>query len=120
MGDRGYSIHAVVFSREEMRSAAAAIENSSLPRSRAGTRHMLGCAAVARLASDARMIGLASQWLGTGAIPFKATLFDKSAAANWLVAWHQDKIAVHTPRRVLHFEYAASLEPEPGMCLRTA
>jgi ectoine hydroxylase-related dioxygenase (phytanoyl-CoA dioxygenase family) len=23
-------------------------------------------------------------------VPFRATLFDKSAEANWLVAWHQD------------------------------
>jgi ectoine hydroxylase-related dioxygenase (phytanoyl-CoA dioxygenase family) len=219
--DAGYAIHAAVFSREEMGAAAVAIENSTLQRSRAGARHLLGCAAVARLASDRRMIGLASEWLGTRATPFKATLFDKSVAANWLVAWHQDtalpmasrgsapgwgpwsdkhgvtyshaparvletivalrlhlddstaengplrvlpgthsqgvltdeqvsatakrvaaiecrvaaggvlamrpliihassKVAVFTPRRVLHFEYAASLEPEPGMCLRTA
>jgi ectoine hydroxylase-related dioxygenase (phytanoyl-CoA dioxygenase family) len=28
--------------------------------------------------------------LGPDAFPFRATLFDKSPAANWLVVWHQD------------------------------
>src|SRR5262249_41916655 len=28
--------------------------------------------------------------LGRAVTPFKATLFDKSGKANWLVAWHQD------------------------------
>lgn len=28
--------------------------------------------------------------MGTTAIPFKATLFDKSPDSNWLVSWHQD------------------------------
>ncbi len=27
---------------------------------------------------------------GEAAIPYKATLFDKSPARNWLVSWHQD------------------------------
>jgi ectoine hydroxylase-related dioxygenase (phytanoyl-CoA dioxygenase family) len=50
----------------------------------------MGCGAVARLARDPRLIGIASQWLGGAAIPFKATLFEKSPNANWLVSWHQD------------------------------
>lgn len=28
--------------------------------------------------------------MGLSAIPFRATLFDKSPDANWLVVWHQD------------------------------
>ena len=28
--------------------------------------------------------------LGAEAFPFRATLFDKSQQANWLVVWHQD------------------------------
>jgi ectoine hydroxylase-related dioxygenase (phytanoyl-CoA dioxygenase family) len=58
--------------------------------SRAGARHIMGCGAVARLARDPRLIDIASQWLGGAAIPFKATLFEKSTDANWLVSWHQD------------------------------
>jgi ectoine hydroxylase-related dioxygenase (phytanoyl-CoA dioxygenase family) len=36
------------------------------------------------------MIHLAQEVLGAGAFPFRATLFDKSPTANWLVVWHQD------------------------------
>ncbi|HWZ79653.1 MAG TPA: phytanoyl-CoA dioxygenase family protein [Candidatus Sulfotelmatobacter sp.] len=28
--------------------------------------------------------------MGADAIPFRATLFEKTLAANWLVVWHQD------------------------------
>ena len=28
--------------------------------------------------------------IGESPVPFRATLFDKSTATNWLVAWHQD------------------------------
>lgn len=46
--------------------------------------------AVARVARDSRLLGLAQEVLGEDAIPFRATLFDKSPASNWLVVWHQD------------------------------
>lgn len=42
------------------------------------------------LALDPRLRELARDVLGTGVVPFRATLFDKSRAANWLVVWHQD------------------------------
>ena len=37
-----------------------------------------------------RSTGLAREVLGHHAFPFRATLFDKSQNANWLVVWHQD------------------------------
>ena len=46
--------------------------------------------AVAALASDPRLLVIARKILGTQAVPFRATLFEKSGRANWLVAWHQD------------------------------
>src|SRR5271168_2434026 len=46
--------------------------------------------AVAAFAHDSRLLQLAQSVLGHGAFPFRATLFDKSATANWLVVWHQD------------------------------
>jgi ectoine hydroxylase-related dioxygenase (phytanoyl-CoA dioxygenase family) len=61
-----------------------------LQHSRAGARHILGCNAVAHLARDSRLVDIASQWLDAPAIPFKATLFEKSPDANWLISWHQD------------------------------
>ena len=36
------------------------------------------------------MRDFAAQFVGATAVPFRATLFDKSARANWLVVWHQD------------------------------
>lgn len=36
------------------------------------------------------MLRLASEFVGTTPVPFRATLFDKSPKANWLVVWHQD------------------------------
>lgn len=50
----------------------------------------MGVDPVAELARQAQMIGLARDILGPDAFPFRATLFDKSPAANWLVVWHQD------------------------------
>ena len=36
------------------------------------------------------MLAIARSFLGSSAVPFRATLFDKSPDANWLVVWHQD------------------------------
>ncbi len=59
-------------------------------RGRAGVRHMLRNPAVATLARDPRLLDVARQVLGSEAFPFRATLFDKSPASNWLITWHQD------------------------------
>lgn len=59
-------------------------------RGRAGARHVMGEPDVASLARDPRLVGLASGVLCTLAVPFRATFFDKSRDANWLVVWHQD------------------------------
>ena len=45
---------------------------------------------VASLASDSRLLRLATAVLGKQAVPYRATLFAKTGRANWLVAWHQD------------------------------
>jgi hypothetical protein len=59
-------------------------------RTRAGARHLMAQPAIAALAHDARLLGLAGSVLGPRPRPFRATLFDKSREANWLVVWHQD------------------------------
>jgi ectoine hydroxylase-related dioxygenase (phytanoyl-CoA dioxygenase family) len=66
------------------------LSRADLPRSRAGVRHAMRLPAVAALARDARLMEIAQESLGRDAFPFRATLFDKSPAANWLVVWHQD------------------------------
>jgi ectoine hydroxylase-related dioxygenase (phytanoyl-CoA dioxygenase family) len=53
-------------------------------------RHAMRNASVASIARDPRLLSLARDVLGNDAIPFRATLFDKSLTTNWLVVWHQD------------------------------
>jgi ectoine hydroxylase-related dioxygenase (phytanoyl-CoA dioxygenase family) len=43
-----------------------------------------------QISRNSQLIEIAQEILGSEAIPFRATLFDKSPAANWLVVWHQD------------------------------
>ena len=66
------------------------LEASPLTRSRAGARHVMKQPAVSDVANDPRLLAIASGFLGPSAVPFRATLFDKSSARNWLVPWHQD------------------------------
>lgn len=54
--------------------------------------------AVASFADDPRLLALARDWLGPAALPYRATLFDKSPTANWLVVWHQDTALPLTAR----------------------
>jgi len=63
---------------------------SGIPHGRAGIRHLMSDPLVAELAKSDRLMRLAADWLGGTAIPFRATLFEKSADANWLIPWHQD------------------------------
>lgn len=51
------------------------------------------------MAHGAPLLGMAREILGEGAFPFRATLFDKSPTANWLVMWHQDKALPLKERR---------------------
>jgi ectoine hydroxylase-related dioxygenase (phytanoyl-CoA dioxygenase family) len=45
------------------------------------------------------MLEVARDFIGPSAIPFRATLFDKSPDSNWFVVWHQD-IALPVRTRV--------------------
>jgi ectoine hydroxylase-related dioxygenase (phytanoyl-CoA dioxygenase family) len=87
---QGFEIVLNVFSPQEIDSVAESISLSSISRSRAGMRHALQVPAVRSLAESAGLVKLATQALGQGAFPFRATLFDKSPESNWLVVWHQD------------------------------
>jgi ectoine hydroxylase-related dioxygenase (phytanoyl-CoA dioxygenase family) len=85
----GFAMWAEVLAPSEVDALAAALEGIA-GRSRAGARRLMRDAAVAALVGDLRLLGLARGILGGAATAFRATLFDKSAASNWLVAWHQD------------------------------
>lgn len=89
--EAGYFIEEEVLSGVECGRLVDAIAVSpSIRRGRAGSRHLMSHAEVRRIASDPRLLRIAQRALGTEAVPYRATLFEKSGVANWLVVWHQD------------------------------
>jgi ectoine hydroxylase-related dioxygenase (phytanoyl-CoA dioxygenase family) len=88
--DQGYSVFQSVFAQAEMLSVGQQLADNAVQRTKAGARHVLNIAVVRDLSADPRMLTIARQFVGAGAVPFRATLFDKSPTANWLVVWHQD------------------------------
>ena len=86
----GFAVLSGIFSPLEMQNLVGDLLHSDLKRSKAGIRHALKHPGIARLAADPRLLNIAHEILGPGAVPFRATLFDKSPQANWLVVWHQD------------------------------
>jgi ectoine hydroxylase-related dioxygenase (phytanoyl-CoA dioxygenase family) len=86
----GFEIIPAVLERHEIADVAASLEEEGLERSRAGARHLMRHRVVHQVAHDPRLVALACRFLGPSAIPFRATLFDKSPDNNWLVVWHQD------------------------------
>jgi ectoine hydroxylase-related dioxygenase (phytanoyl-CoA dioxygenase family) len=88
--EQGFAILPDIFSHAEMRHLIDDLDHSALKRSKAGVRHALGHPAVVTLAWEPRLFLIVREILGSKASPFRATLFDKSPQANWLVVWHQD------------------------------
>src|SRR4051812_32281166 len=86
----GFAIVPCVLDEGEVSQVLRKLSEAQLRRSRAGIRHLLSDADVAALAADPRLVQIASECLRGEAIPFRATLFDKSQDANWMVVWHQD------------------------------
>jgi len=86
----GFWIEDEVFSDRECDDLIEAAPLGLRGRNRAGARHLMAVPAIEAAAKDKRLLRIARRALGDGAVPFRATLFDKSAMANWLVVWHQD------------------------------
>jgi len=87
---RGFAIFSDVLGGSDIERIDQQLAATPLPRSRAGMRHALRHPAVREVANDPLLLGIAREILGRDAFPFRATLFDKSPASNWLVVWHQD------------------------------
>jgi ectoine hydroxylase-related dioxygenase (phytanoyl-CoA dioxygenase family) len=87
---RGFAILPEILSPLETRRLVDELDRAALKRSKAGVRHALRHPAVASLARDPRLLRTAKEILGADSLPFRATVFDKSPKANWLVVWHQD------------------------------
>ncbi len=88
--DQGFEIVPNAVDGRSVASLISSLEQSSIPRSRAGMRRAMELPEVGSLASAPTLMHFAQQALGQNAIPFRATLFDKSPDSNWLVVWHQD------------------------------
>jgi ectoine hydroxylase-related dioxygenase (phytanoyl-CoA dioxygenase family) len=86
----GFAIAPNILAANDVAQVLTALATTPPRRSRAGARHILSHPGVAAFAADARLLSLAQEVLGANAFLFRATLFDKSSTANWLVAWHQD------------------------------
>jgi ectoine hydroxylase-related dioxygenase (phytanoyl-CoA dioxygenase family) len=95
--ERGFQIEPSLVDAHELEPVRAAA--AAAPRSRAGSRHLLGVEPIRALALNPKLLGLATACLGAEALPFKATFFDKSPKSNWLVSWHQD-LALPVQHRV--------------------
>jgi len=89
ISDSGIQIEEQVLSARECDRLVAQL-TASASSGRAGTRHLMSNNAVQELANDQRVLRIAQAALGGPALPFRATLFAKSGAANWLIPWHQD------------------------------
>jgi hypothetical protein len=86
----GFAIVPEVVAPDEVLRLSDEFSKTSLRRSKAGVRHAMRVPCVAAIAGGSKLRGMAQEILGEDAAPFRATLFDKSAEANWLVVWHQD------------------------------
>jgi phytanoyl-CoA dioxygenase PhyH len=86
----GFAIFPAVLDLGAVHRIAAAVEGDVPARNRAGVRHLMSHPLIAGAARDPRLLAIASGFVGPAPIAFRATLFDKSGARNWLIAWHQD------------------------------
>jgi ectoine hydroxylase-related dioxygenase (phytanoyl-CoA dioxygenase family) len=86
----GFFIEEDVFSGSECEQLLETLPLAGFGRGRAGARHLMSHPDVNHVASDPRMLRIARFALGANALPYRATLFDKSSTANWSVVWHQD------------------------------
>ena len=90
IAEGGFAVIPNVLAAGEISSVLDRVQLSTIRRSRAGIRHLMSDPDVAALAHDPRLLTIGRQVLGNDVVPFRATLFDKSQDANWLVVWHQD------------------------------
>ena len=90
MNDVGFFSIGGIFTFDECELTLRDLAKPSINRSRAGARHLMSHPAVQCVANDSRLIEIARGELGPAAVPYRATLFEKSGESNWLVVWHQD------------------------------
>lgn len=90
MEDPGFWIKENVFSNEECKKIFDALRRNEINFSRAGARNLMTIPTIRKLAEDHRLLQIGKKITGRHLVPYKATLFEKTAKANWLVSFHQD------------------------------
>lgn len=84
---------------DERQRTALANDCDALLGSSPGDRDGFRAASVRALARSPAVRTLVEAELGREAFAYRATLFDKTPTANWLVAWHQDLLIPVRERR---------------------
>lgn len=86
----GFSVHEQVLPRALREPVLLAF--GSCAGGGPGSRGGLASPAIVALARSSQVRALIDPVLGPAAFAYRATLFDKSEASNWPVAWHQDRV----------------------------
>ncbi len=95
----GYAIADLGLTASACDSIAAALPVP--PAGRGGVRNLLSAPIVQRLLEDERFTRAIREFVDEPLTAVKATLFDKTANANWRVQWHQDRVVAVRERHVL-------------------
>jgi len=90
MPSPGYWIRQRVLSEGESESLITLLCHDGVRRSRAGARNLMPIVEIHEFANDERLLQIGEDITGFRLIPYKATLFEKTGKANWLVSYHQD------------------------------
>ena len=88
MQNRGFEIIEGVVSAGDCDALLGTLSASK--RGRAGARHLMTHPEVRSFGRRQDLLAIARRHVGPGAVPYRATLFEKSGRSNWLVVWHQD------------------------------
>ena len=96
---QGFVVLPDIFPAEFIDRTMGEISRCAPRPSRAGVRHALGVQPVIEMARCPQLLALVCRALGPASFPFRATLFEKTPASNWLVVWHQDTALPLVERR---------------------
>ncbi|HEX7288475.1 MAG TPA: phytanoyl-CoA dioxygenase, partial [Candidatus Angelobacter sp.] len=88
--EKGFAMVPGVLSTRELIPVLVSLADLKPLPHKAGVRHVLNHPTVSVVAHGPRLLEMARAVLGSTALPFRATLFDKTPEANWLISWHQD------------------------------
>jgi ectoine hydroxylase-related dioxygenase (phytanoyl-CoA dioxygenase family) len=88
--EKGFAMVPGVLSTRELIPVLVSLADLKPLPHKAGVRHVLSHPTVSVVAHGPRLLEMARALLGSTALPFRATLFDKTPDANRLISWHQD------------------------------